>query len=65
MLRPLLSPKTNVTDEFLETQFNSQIFVKTLLNVAGRECQDSICSSLNFTGNADIAGIGVSMMHAL
>lgn len=60
LLRPLLNLEENVTDEFLEAQLNNQTFVKMLLHDAGRECRDSICSSLNFPGNADIAGIGVN-----
>jgi len=65
LLRPLLSLEANVTDEFLEAQLNNRTFVKMLLHDAGSECQDSICSSLNFPGNADIARIGVNATRAL
>lgn len=65
MLRPLLSLEANVTDDLLEAQFNNQTFVKVLLHDAGRDCGDSICSSLSFPGNADIAGMGVNETHAL
>ena len=65
LLRPLLSLEANVTDEFLEAQLSNQTFVKVLLHDAGGQCRESICSSLDFPGNADIAGIGVNATHAL
>jgi len=65
LLSPLRNVATNVTDAFLEAQLDNQSFVRSLLRDAGRECQEAICSSLSFTGNADIAGIGVSVLKNL
>jgi hypothetical protein len=65
VLRDLLLPDQNISDDFLSSQLLSDSFIKEASNRIGETCNNILCSSLHFTGNADIAGIGVCPLFSL
>jgi hypothetical protein len=60
LLRGLVRSDQNVSDSLLSSLLTSEAFIKDASNQIGDGCTSLLCSSLRFTGNADIAGIGVS-----
>lgn len=60
LLRGLLRPDQNVSDSLLLSQLTSETFIKGISHQIGDLCNTLLYSSLHFTGNADIAGVGVS-----
>lgn len=63
LLRPLLNDSSflvHFNDSALSVQLKNQLFQINLIGCASLVCGKHNCFALDFTGNADIAGIGVS-----
>lgn len=65
LLQSLSYPNENFTDALFSTQLQNQSFVREIISVAAQNCHTEVCTSLDFTGNADIAGIGVGHVDIL
>lgn len=62
MLLALQKGGVNTVVEDLNIQLGNATFVQDCARQIGTVCRPVVCSSLRFTGNADIAGIGVSLL---
>lgn len=58
-LQSLVRPSVNVSADTLGAWIQDAKFTQECINQIGTVCRETVCSSLRFPGNADIAGIGV------
>lgn len=62
--RPVLSPSgANLSDQIFRSDLHNSTFAIALISASVTQCRGVICQSLNFNGNADIAGVGVSAFY--
>ena len=60
LLQQIARADRKVAETFLSGQVQNTSFLRDIYVESAEHCRREICTSLTFTGNADIAGIGVS-----
>jgi hypothetical protein len=61
LLEQVAHVDANLSSSDISSLLTDSDFVHQLSSRIGHDCRATLCTSLRFTGNADIAGIGVSL----